>query len=310
MRRSKQKSYTHNVFTLEQINAWAGNPAAFVKTAEDEEWGFVRSICEGIIADDIRIVMIAGPSSSGKTTSAYQVAQTLREMGRPSEVISLDDFYMSKDRMPVLPDGTKDFESVHALDTRGIRACLVRLLETGRCETPVFDFAREEPSSQKRHISLPGGTLVVEGLHGANPLITEGFEESMRKVYVSVNTAVTENGEILIPHREVRLIRRMVRDARSRNTEPEITMEMWSNILRGEKEYIDPFVETCDVKLDTFMEYELNLMASCGLPVVSRVTEHPVYGEEAQRLVSALRKFTPISETWVPKNSMIREFIG
>ena len=168
--------------SLAEINRMAQREDSFIREAEEEHWGFIKNICSGIIADDIRIVMIAGPSSSGKTTSAYHIMRELNRLGRPAQVISLDDFYMGEKQAPLLPDGSHDYESVYALNVPKVRASLRQLLDTGRCITPIFDFNKAQPSEQTREIFLPGGTLLVEGLHGANPVITGGFEDGMRNI--------------------------------------------------------------------------------------------------------------------------------
>lgn len=300
---------------VEDINRFAQeDAAAFVEAAEADYRADIDGIAAEIAAENpaCRLVMLAGPSSSGKTTTAHLLKKALVKAGVGCESVSLDDFYLGADIAPLLPNGKRDYEALEALDVPDIQKCLYELVKNNRCEMPVFDFEQHIPYPHRRQVVLKDREVaVVEGIHALNPkLISLLPEYRVHRIYISVKQGVRNaGGEILGPN-DVRLVRRLVRDYHFRGTKPQATLSMWSNVMRGEYKYIKPFRKDADTTINSFHDYELNVLAKPGLELLSTVPpECPEY-KTAARLKEALSFFEPLSPELVPKSSMIREFIG
>jgi uridine kinase len=300
---------------VEEINRLVKEDApAFVEAAETDYRQNVDSIAAEIAAENpaCRLVMLAGPSSSGKTTTAHMLKKALVKAGVGCESVSLDDFYRGKDIAPLLPNGKRDYEALEALDVPEIQKCLYELVKNNSCDMPVFDFENHVPFPHRRHVVLKDREVaVVEGIHALNPkLISMLPEYRVHRIYISVKQGVhNDKGSILGPN-DVRLVRRLVRDYHSRGTKPETTLSMWPNVMRGEYKYIKPFRKDANTTINSFHDYELNVLAKPALELLSTVSpESPEY-PVAVRLKKALLFFEPLSPELVPKSSMIREFIG
>lgn len=300
---------------VEEINRLIKeDPASFVDAAEADYQTNIESIAAEIAAENpaCRLVMIAGPSSSGKTTTAHMLKKALEKAGVGCESVSLDDFYLGADIAPLLPNGERDYEALEALDVPEIQKCLYELVKNNRCDMPVFDFEHHVPFPYRRHVELKDREVaVVEGIHALNPkLISLLPEYRVHRIYISVKQGVYSNeGNILGPN-DVRLVRRLVRDYHFRGTEPQTTLSMWPNVMRGEYQYIKPFRKDANTTINSFHDYELNVLAKPALQLLSTVPpESPEY-PTAVRLKKALSYFEPLSPEFVPESSMIREFIG
>lgn len=262
----------------------------------------------------LQILCLAGPSSSGKTTTAHKLAQHFVAKGRECRVLSLDDFYLSEDESPRLPDGTPDFETVDALDIPCINRCVQELLEQGKTCIPEFDFHSHSRKEQWRELHCGSDDIIImEGLHALNPRLTGlADEQHIRRVYVSARSKFMDGDETLIEPKDLRLIRRMVRDVAKRSTAPEKTIAMWQQVCDGERKYIDPYRDAADYKIDSAMDYEPCIYRSYLEPFMQRA----VMLEEAQRqeLVQLWNKLVSFREirdsSAIPADSVIREFIG
>ncbi|MEG2769638.1 MAG: nucleoside kinase, partial [Oscillospiraceae bacterium] len=224
------------------INAAAKAPENFVNHCEIEyEYRVVAAAAE-VLKGGYKVVMVTGPSSSGKTTTAHKLANALCEMGHMSKVVSLDDFYLDLDRYPRLPDGSKDYENVNALDVPEIQKCLAQVINTGKTMLPQFDFKNECRQDQRKSLDVGDGVVVVEGIHALNPTLTDHLDgNKIYKIYAGMREEYSHMGQRILPTRDIRLVRRMVRDSKFRGHSPEKTMSMWPDVCKGEDLYIKVF---------------------------------------------------------------------
>ena len=262
---------------------------------------------------DYRIVLLAGPSSSGKTTTATRLCACLTERGIDNTLISLDDFYRGANEAPLLENGHYDYESVEALDLPKLEECMRGLVESNRCVMPLFDFYQRKPSGKSREVVLKEhGIAVVEGIHALNPKICAHLpQDKIFKVYVSVKQGIKNKREKILSAEDIRFIRRLVRDNSFRSTPPERTLQMWPNVIAGENKYIKPYKYECDITINSIHIYEPCVLKHRAIPLLNQLIADKVPEEEdLRRMTSALNLFESISEDLVPQDSIIREFIG
>lgn len=259
-----------------------------------------------------KLLMLAGPSSSGKTTTATMLCERLEWLGIRARRISLDEFFLGADKTPRLPDGTPDFESVRALNLPQMKECLLGLVNEGRCDMPHFDFVKQAPEGKLYHVELGrNDVVIVEGIHALNPLVTDDLpEDSMLKVYISVKQGVYEGDTQIISAHELRLCRRIVRDMLFRGASPEYTLDLWPKVMLGEEQYIQPYKRLANVTINSIHIYEPCVIGQIALPLLKRIKEDSPHFETAIQLIEKLELFEPLPTECVPKNSLLREFIG
>lgn len=301
--------------TLTEINKMArSNPAEFIMACNDEYIGNITNIAKRIADDDdIIIVAIAGPSGSGKTTTAHILQDRLEKTGEKTSVVSLDDFYLPHDKLPVLYDGTLDIESVNSLDIALIKDCFEKIIAEGKTSLPQYDFKTRSRIDNAKILDIGNhGIVIVEGLHAMNPLITDLVpRKNILKVYISPNRTVDdENGVQLLSSRQIRLIRRVLRDELFRGSTATETLRLWNNVIEGEKMHLYCFKNTADVWLTTFHPYELGVYRERFCKMRSSVGKNAPCYEFFIDTVNALERFVSIDSSLVPSNSLIREFIG
>jgi uridine kinase len=306
--------YTRFINNVEDINRMARqNPAKLVALSDGRFHKSVEEVAKKTIARGCRVVLLAGPSSSGKTTTAHLLSDALRQLGHETQMISLDDFYRPENEAPRREDGTRDFECLDALRVDCIQQCLRDLAVSNSCEVPQFDFVHHCPMRETRHLELSkDGVAVIEGLHALNPVLTKELPHgAAERVYISVKQDVCTRSEILLQAREVRMIRRIVRDYNFRGTSPERTLKMWNSVMEGEHKYIRPFREDADFTVNSFHAYELGVLRTQALMLLRGVREPSGWiADQVQRLSFALMLFAPISSSLLPPTSLIREFVG
>lgn len=300
---------------VEDINsAVQADAAAFVEAAEEDYRQNIAGIAAEIAAENpaCRLVMLAGPSSSGKTTTAFLLKKALVKAGVGCVSISLDDFYLGESLAPLLPNGKHDYECLEALDVKEIQKCLYELVKNNRCEMPVFDFEQHVPYPHRRQVVLRDREVaVVEGIHALNPLLISMLPEfRVHRIYISVKQGVRDCSHEVLGPNDVRLVRRIVRDYHFRSASPESTLAMWHNVMRGEYRYIKPFRKDADTTVNSFHDFELNVLAGPAISLLATVPAESPEHRTAVRLAEALSRFEPIPQELVPKSSMIREFIG
>lgn len=261
-----------------------------------------------------QIVLIAGPSSSGKTTFAKRLSVQLRVNGYIPISISLDDYFISRDKTPLGEDGRPDFESLYALDLKLFNDNLEELMEGKEIELPSYNFITGKREWLGHKLKLPNkGVVIIEGIHGLNPNLTSTINESSKfKIYISALTQLNLDSHNRIPTTDVRKVRRMVRDFLSRGYGAKQTLEMWPSIKRGEEKNIFIYQEEADVMFNSTLVYELAVLKKYALEELNKIQPEDnaeVY-YEASRLKKLLGFFDDIDKTKVPENSILREFIG
>lgn len=301
-------------WALSEINERAQrHPEEFVLEAEEAFAVQIKETVDKIEKrrPECKILMVSGPSSSGKTTTANMIKDELMRRGIWSTVISLDDFYVGIARLPLLKDGGKDFESIDGLDIEQVKKSIKGIVYEGFCDMPIYDFSTMAPSSERRQIKLPeNGMIIIEGLHALNPVITEGLPlDSVFKIYVSVENDVQLGGEKVIHPTSIRLTRRVLRDFYFRDTEAVRTILMWNNVCRGENLYIKPLKEQSNVALNSFHAYELCVMATPMIELCADVTEDLDVYEAIKRLEKKLDMFERLDKSVVPPTSLLKEFL-
>lgn len=300
--------------TVGEINDAAKRPQELIAAEEAQYLKGIYSVSEKIADDDrVKIVALSGPSASGKTTTAHILRSRLEELGEITEVVSLDDFYLPGEKLPILPDGTADIESINALNIPLIKKCFTEIIENGKTVLPRFDFASKKSILTDKSIDISDrGIIIVEGLHALNPLITDLVpRESIFKAYISANCSIGDNfGEQLLSSRQIRLVRRILRDRIFRGTDAEHTLSLWNGVVAGERKYLYNFKNTADVHIKTLHIYEPCVYRNKFLELKGEVSSNSVCYEYFMRTASAIEKFSEIDSALVPKNSLIREFIG
>lgn len=301
---------------LEYINSHA-SPAECRDFIADCEARYTKKL--DAVADRVNhaggheIILLAGPSSSGKTTTANLISSRLNQYGRRVFTISLDDYYKNAEDAVLDEEGNPDFETVEALDLPLLTANLRELIDKGSTEKPVFDFMTGRRKEERQPIVIgTGDVVVVEGLHALNPLITSELPaKSLLKLYVNLNSRIYKtDGKIVLNKRNIRFIRRMVRDYQFRNSSVENTFQLWEKVTEGEERYLYPFKETADVKINSLYLYEPCVFRDQAIALLADVPGATPYYGQARALIHALEQFLPISPELVPQNSLLREFLG
>lgn len=302
--------------TLSQINYEAQNDtAAFISAAEERYSFALDCVVERIINNKcVEIVLLAGPSCSGKTTTANKLRERLADKGHKAYTISLDDFYRNSTDAIIGDDGKPDFETVHALDLDLLEKVLKKLVKERTAKIPRFDFDTGIRTDNAFEITLDEGDVVIlEGLHALNPIIY-GYlpAEALLKIYISVSTRIyDDSGYVILTKRDLRLIRRTVRDYHSRSSSVENTFDMWDGVLEGENKYLAPYKYCADILIDTIHNYEPCVFKSRALELFKTVEPDSVWFAETQRLTEKLVLFSEIAEEKVPRSSLlICEFLG
>ena len=292
-----------------------GGIREFIRVNEALHDKSIAHIADEIVQRGAQIVLIFGPSSSGKTTFTHRLKVHLRVLGKKPQMISLDDFYRDRDSCPIGADGKPDLECIDALDVPYLSECFEQLLGAQLVQMPRFDFTTGKRAPESYSLSMAGnGPLLVEGIHALNDKLTcEIPEQLMFGIYVSALPCLNLDNHNRIRTTDVRLLRRIVRDMKFRNTPPEQTIDMWPSVRAGEEKWIFPNQEKADVMFNTSLHYELPILKTVAYDVLERVKpEEPEY-LVARRLLKILNYVLPVEEkvmNEIPPLSILREFIG
>jgi uridine kinase len=286
----------------------------FVQVAEALQDKKIAEIADRIAEqrEEARLVLIAGPSSSGKTTFAKKLSIQLRVVGRNPVALSLDDYFLSREATPRDENGDYDFEALEAIDIPLLNEHLMRLLQGEEVRTPVFDFRTGARSAKSRLVSVPTrGVLVLEGIHGLNARLTHLVPRALKHmVYVSALTQLNLDDHNRISTTDNRLVRRLVRDYQYRGHSPTTTLSMWDSVLRGEDRNIFPFQNSADSAFNSALDFELAVLKVYAEPLLHMVRPDEEQYGEARRLLDFLANFGSIPSHVVPESSILREFIG
>lgn len=262
--------------------------------------------------DKVKFILLAGPSSSGKTTTSRKLEVYLRARGFKTHSISIDDYFFNRNDTPKKPNGERDFESLRAVDTDLFNKHLLKLLDGEKVLLPEYNFILGEREYKKKWLQLKENDIVViEGLHALNPELTMAIEEDNKfKIYISPLTQLNIDNHNRIHTSDTRRLRRIIRDNKYRGYNASDTLKSWSNILEGEEENVFPFQNDADVIINSALIYELGVLKTYAEPLLFSVSEEDETYPEAIRLINFLRNFLPIPSDDVPKESVLREFIG
>lgn len=262
--------------------------------------------------DTIKIILIAGPSSSGKTTFSKRLMVQLAVNGLRPFLISLDDYFVDRENTPKDENGEYDFEAIEAIDVEYFNEQLNQLLEGGSVELPRFDFTQGKRIPSGKLLQLvPGSILVVEGIHGMNPdLVPHIPPESTFKIFLSALTQISIDDQNHISTTDNRLIRRMIRDSKYRNYTATDTIRRWPSVRAGEDKNIFPFQENADVMFNSALVYELAVLKKYAEPLLKSVPESQPEFSETSRLLKFLSYFKTINDHEIPPTSVLREFLG
>lgn len=261
---------------------------------------------------NIKLVLLAGPSSSGKTTTARKLAMYLKAFGLNPRPLSMDDYYKVREECPKLENGEYDFESVEALDIELFNKHLKQIIRGEEVEIPTFDFYKGEPEYLGKKIKLEkNDILIVEGLHAINEELTKEVNKDKKfKIYVSPLTNLNIDNHNMVSNTDLRLLRRIVRDNRTRGYSAEKTIDSWRKVRCGEEKYIFPHQNDVDHVYNTSLVYEIGVLKVFVEPLLYGIDKSAYHYEEVMRLLNFLNRFVGIPTDGIPEDSILREFIG
>ena len=309
------------IFDTYEVDADVVNSVArrgindLINKCEENYSESIRKIADDIEKDDSErtLVFLAGPSSSGKTTTAHRIEAEVRSRGYSACVISMDDFYLKREETPIRSDGSYNLESLYALNVPLIEKCMTELLNKGETDVPIFDFLTKETTGTKRITLDKKGCVIMEGLNAINPAVCDiKGKGKVLKVYVSTQTSFMLGKRQIMSPKLNRLIRRMVRDVKFRNTSPQETLEMWHYVTEGEEIYIDPYKDDADYQINTTMVYEPLLYKEYLTELLDRSEGNSVAIDGINKILDVLSPFNEADKEKVeiPANSIINEFLG
>ena len=292
---------------------YKGKITNFVKSTELNFNLSINEAAKEIVASDkIKYVLIAGPSSSGKTTVTKRIASYFEIYGKHTVVISIDDYFKERNETPKDAEGNKDYECVEAIDVEYLRNDVKRLLRGEEIYMPSFNFITGHKEVSSKKIKLQKDSIILfEGLHALNPSVLDFLpDEEKYKIYVSPFIPLRLDEHNYISLNDLRLIRRMVRDFRTRGASVNDTLAYWQKVRAGEEKYIIPYISSANRIINTSLPYEVGVLKILVEPLLYSVTKDEPYYNEARRLLNFLKQFFTINTEYVPKVSILREFIG
>lgn len=285
----------------------------FIESCELHFTDEIKKACEKIIRNnDKKFIMIAGPSSSGKTTTTRVLASYLRSKGYDPICLSTDDYFVNREDNPKDEFGEFDFECLNAIDTKQFNNDLISLLKGKEVNIPTFNFVTGKREYHSHYIKLKENSIIlIEGLHSLNDDLTPGISERYKyKIYLSPFIPLNIDRHNYISTLDLRLIRRIIRDNRTRGYTVSEVIEKWQSVRNGEEKYIFPFTHQADIIINTALPYEIGVLKVYAEPLLLSIDTDSKYYEEARRLLKFLRSFYSITSEYVSKSSILREFIG
>lgn len=261
--------------------------------------------------DKIKIVLLAGPSSSGKTTTSRKLCMFLQSFGLHPKVLSMDDYFVEREENPKDKNGNPDYECLEAIDLKLFDSQLSDLLKGKEVTIPTFNFALGKKEYRDKLTLQSDDIIVIEGIHALNPkILTNIPRENKFKIYISPLTELNMDNQNRISTTDNRLLRRIIRDNRTRGYDVEHTLRSWASVREGEEKYIFPYQDEADYTINSALIYEIGVLKTYVEPLLYSVPNDSPYYEEAKRLINFLRLFLPIPADDIPQDSILREFIG
>ncbi len=304
------------VATISDLNRFTLNGKAgdIIKISEALHEKKIAEIANRISQsrDTVKLILVAGPSSSGKTTFSKRLGVQLAVNGLWPIQISLDDYFVDREHTPRDENGEYDFEALHAIDVSYFNAQLIELLAGKRVNVPKFNFLTGQRYFDGHYMELkPGHVLIIEGIHGLNPDLLPEIESSLTyKIFLSALTQVSVDEHTHISTSDNRLIRRMIRDSKYRGYPAHETIKRWPLVRKGEERNIFPFQENADIMFNSATLYELAILKKYAEPLLQSVTENRDEYSESTRLLKFLSYFKPMDDSEIPPTSLLREFLG
>ena len=304
--------------TIGAVNAraLAGDAGGMIKIAEafhERKFAEVAdAIQEAHRTRGVRMVLISGPSSSGKTTSAKRLGLQLGVLGLRPVMISLDDYFVEREKTPRDENGQYDYEALEAIDLELFNDHLHRLLQGQSVDIPRYDFITGRRTQHDTPLTLDERSiLIIEGIHGLNPRLTPSVPDAVKfKIYISCFTSVAMDNLSRIATTDNRLLRRLTRDYRQRGADALQTLSRWASVRRGEERHIFPYQENADVMLNSSLFYEISVLRPFAEKILREVPDTVPEYDEARRMLKFLDNFIPIPSDEIPPTSILREFIG
>lgn len=296
-----------NIFYIDEINNLAKNDDKLLISMSEEMYHdqTTEMVNDIISKENVKIILIAGPSSSGKTTTSKLIRENLLKHNKKSIIVSLDDFFLNRVDTPLLPNGKYDYENITALDLKCFYTFMDNLIENKSAKMPVYNFISGKREDQLVPVNIDSDTyIIIEGLHALNPILTEKHKKYVYKLYLCALSNFNYNDELLINYVDLRLIRRMIRDYYTRGRTIEETLYTWQEVLDGEVKYIDPYKNDVDFTIDSTHMYEPLLYAKYLLPLLEKL-DLPI----TNKLKEKLNKCEKLNKNIIPKNSLLKEFI-
>ena len=290
-----------------------GKIADLIRIDETLQSNRLLSVARKIVDNkkDKKIILLAGPSSSGKTTTTTKLCMYLKSFGLNPKMISMDDYFVDRDKTPVNEKGEKDYECFEAVDNKLLTKQINELLEGKEVMAPIYNFKEGVKEFVKELKLDKDDILLIEGIHALNPKVLKEIPAKNKfKIYLSALTELNIDYHNRFPTTDNRLLRRIIRDNRTRGYNVVNTLKIWNNVRNGEEKYIFPYQDEADVTINTALIYELGVLKTYVEPLLYSVDEDCPYYEDAKRLLNILRLILPIPSESIPDDSIIREFIG
>ena len=271
-----------------------------------------RTITQANKERGVRLALISGPSSSGKTTFSKRLGVQLRVRGYDPVLIALDDYFVDRDKTPLGDDGKPDFEALEAIDLETLNDHLRRLSAGESVEIPRYDFISGKRQWHEKPLQLTDRSiLILEGIHALNPRLTPGIADGQKfKIYISCFTSVAMDNFSRIPTTDNRMLRRTIRDNATRGNDALRTLAMWPSVRHGEERHIFPYQENADVMFNSSLFYEISVLRATAEPLLREVPDTVPEYADARRMLKFLDNFVPIAPDEIPPTSLLREFIG
>lgn len=308
--------------SVDKLNAMidSGHSMELVLVCEAMQSNCIYEIARRIVSEKRRIILISGPSSAGKTTLSHRLGIQLMSMGLKPHAIAADNYFVNREDNPKDENGNYDFECLEAMDLEKLNTDMCRLLSGEKVELPVFNFKTGEREYHGNYLKIADSDVIImEGIHSLNPAMTYMLDDTDKyKIYISPLNQLyidTYDGQQMDSRSKVstmdsRLLRRMVRDYRTRGNGVEKTLSMWKSVRNGEEKYIFPYEKEADVMFNSGLLYEYTAVGRAARPLLQDVEKQSEYYDEAQRLLTFVDMFRDIDTGFIPANSILREFIG